>query len=571
MVQLFYILITLLLLLPLPLSGNEGEPVDVSDDFTSIKVARQCLVFLDEKGSLSFKEIIETGKKFLPAEKDVPSYGYTDTVIWISFSIQNNTASPKEIFIEVQNSIMDEVTFFNPENNYLNPKSAGDMVPFASRDVIFRNPVFRASIKPGIWKYFFKIRTTSNSNVPLIIWSKEEFGKHRETETVVLWTFYGLMIAMMLYNLIIFIFVRERDYIYYVFFIIGFILFRLSYNGLAYQYLWRGNIWWANVCVPFFVAFLALFLILFSRDFLRLREGSRLLDRSCLGLAVFFTLGMGFSLVAPYRYSIQLILGVSILLVLVLMFGGIFALKWARRQAVFYLIAWTFFLIGSFLNIFRDFGILPHNFITAWGQQIGSALQVLLLSIGLADRINTMRDTITESNEILMRVNRDLLHEREQMAVTLRSIEDGVITCGLDGKIRYMNRAMIEMLQASALEVVGKTISDVIHIFDQDDPGRDISPQLYFVNGIKETREALLYINDSDQRIVEYTVSPLKDQKSVKHGFLVVIRDISERKRLEEEMVKKNKLDAMGTLAGGSPMILIISLRDLRGISVWPC
>jgi len=549
MKRVYYII--LFLVFSLPVLGNGDRYIEVAENFTSIKVKRQCRVLLDRTGALSFSDVENSENKFLPSEKEIPSYGYTDSVIWISVALHNHEEKEKILLLEVQNPIVDEVIFFDPSRDYKDPKKAGDMVPFDTRDVSFRNPVFRVAVKPGKSKYYLRIKTTSNSNVPLVFWSEESFSKHREIESIVLWTFYGLMLAMMLYNFIIYIFIREWDYLYYVLFILGFMLFRLAYNGLAFQYLWSNFIWWANVCVPFLVAFVAFSLGLFSRHFMRLWEGPKLLDYSLKALVVFFLFGMFFSLFAPYNYSIQLILGFVIVFILVLLAGSILALRWARRQAVFYMIAWIIFLIGSFLNIFRDFGLLPHNFLTAWGQQIGSAIQVLLLSIGLADRINIMRSTITRSNEELTRANRDLLHEREQMAVTLRSIEEGVVTCNLAGNVKYMNRSMIDILGVNALEVVGKPIHEVIHISDREDPGRDIIPQLFSVSGISETREAVLFLSDDDQRIIEYTISPLRDQKSIKHGILLVVRDISERKRLEEEMVKKNKLDAMGTLAGG--------------------
>ena len=354
--------ILLFLALSLPVSGNGDNQIEVGGNFNSVPVKRQCRILIDKAGTLSFSDVISSKKKFFSSQKDVPSYGYTDYVIWIALSLNNSREKEKKILLEVQNPIMDEVTFFDPASGYKNPKKAGDMVPFETRDVSFRNPVFRVTVKPGKSLYYLRIKTTSNSNVPLVIWSEKTFSRHQETESIVLWIFYGLMLSMMLYNFIIYIFVRELDYLYYVLFILGFMLFRLAYNGLAYQYLWSNFVWWANVCVPFLVAFTAFSLTLFSRYFMRLWEGPKLLEYTLRVLIVIFAFGMVFSLFAPYRYAIQLVLGSSIIIILVLLAGSILALKWARRQAIFYVIAWTIFLTGSFLNIFRDFGLLPHNF-----------------------------------------------------------------------------------------------------------------------------------------------------------------------------------------------------------------
>ncbi len=549
MKQLYYIPLWIIFLAGTLWSSN-GD-ITVHDDFSSIEISPKSRVLLDSKGSLTHRQIIESDRLFRKPDREVPSFGYTDDVIWIRFTLVNESPDAREALLEIKNPIMDEVTFHDPARHRGGPVIAGDMVPFESRDVGYRNPVFRLSIPAGATDYYLRIRTTSNSNVPMTLWDPDAFEKKSDRETIVLWLFYGLMLALMLYNLIIYLFIRERDYLYYVLYILGFIVFRLAYNGLAYQHLWPGRVWWANVSVPFTVAFLALFLVLFSRRFLRMWDGPKAFDFTARGLAAFFALCLPFSLFAPYRYSIQIILGVSVIAVFLLLLAGIFGLRWIRRQAVFYLIAWSIFLIGSFLNIARDFGVLPHTFITAWGQQIGSAMQVLLLSIGLADRINIMRHAISESNIELIRANRNLLDEREQMSAILRSISDGVITCSSTGEIRYVSHSMEKLLRTSRRELEGKKVTEVIQLFDPDDQGRNITENLLAASGISVTNEAVLNIDQDDSRDIEYTVSPLKDHESVNRGLLLVFRDLTERKRLEREMIKKNKLDAMGTLAAG--------------------
>jgi len=330
-------------------------------------------------------------------------------------------------------------------------------------------------------------------------------------------------------------------------FIFGFVFFRLAYNGLAFQFIWSSNTWWANACVPFFVSFLALNLILFSRLFLNIKENSKILDYILLALGGFYLVSLTFPILGSYAFAIRSTLGVSVLTLIVLMISSILSLKNGSKEALFYLIAWTFFLIGSMLNILRDFGVLPHNFLTIWGQQIGSALQVLLLSLGLADRINTMRSQVEKSHDDLLSLNSALDKEREQLAVTLRSIGDAVFTMNLLGEITYINRAAERIMSQNRIDVLYRHIDDVLK-FENVDGHLFLIQELFLSTGLSEIREAKLLENDKN---VEFTIAPISDMVSNTIGYILVMRDITDRKNMEKEIVQRNKLDALGTLAGG--------------------
>jgi uncharacterized membrane protein len=58
------------------------------------------------------------------------------------------------------------------------------------------------------------------------------------------------------------------------------------------------------------------------------------------------------------------------------------------RVARYFIIAWSAFLLGGLVNTLMVLGYLPNVFLTMYASQIGSALEVALLSLALADRIN---------------------------------------------------------------------------------------------------------------------------------------------------------------------------------------
>ena len=207
--------------------------------------------------------------------------------------------------------------------------------------------------------------------------------------------FYGLMLVMACYNAFIFFAVRERDYLYYCFYIVSYWLFSFTLNGHTFQYLLPNQIWLANQILPFCIGSSFLWSALFLRT-LPVAAGTTMpgLDRlgarrrsGCPRCCALFGAVRALRVEHPRaragRHHARLRL----------MFVGGAAVLVTRgyRPAKLYLLAWGFFLFGILLYFFKTLGILPNHFVTNWGMQIGASLEVMLLSLALADRINAMR------------------------------------------------------------------------------------------------------------------------------------------------------------------------------------
>ena len=85
--------------------------------------------------------------------------------------------------------------------------------------------------------------------------------------------------------------------------------------------------------------------------------------------------------------------------------AGILAWLRGMRVARYFIFAWTAFLVGGLVNTLMVLGYLPNVFLTMYASQIGSALEVSLLSLALADRINAMKE---ERTRILQEAGRKL-------------------------------------------------------------------------------------------------------------------------------------------------------------------
>jgi len=140
-----------------------------------------------------------------------------------------------------------------------------------------------------------------------------------------------------------------------------------------------------------------------------------------------------------------------------------------------------------------------------------------------------------------------LAAEKERLAVTLRSIIDGVITTDINGRIIMVNEAAEKLTGWSEEEATGKQLYEVFHIINES------KRQNYeFYNGemSKLSDNIVLIARDGTERIITDSKSIVYDGNDNKIGAVTVFRDITEKRRIEEELIRADKLETIGILAG---------------------
>jgi len=147
-----------------------------------------------------------------------------------------------------------------------------------------------------------------------------------------------------------------------------------------------------------------------------------------------------------------------------------------------------------------------------------------------------------------------LAMEKERLAVTLRSIGDGVITADIEGKVVLLNKIAEEMTGWKQEEARGKLFHEVFHIASEKTRERCASPveQVLATGGGAElANHTILIARDGTERSIADSAAPIRDNTSRLVGAVLVFRDITEKKRMEEELFNARKLESIGILAGG--------------------
>ncbi len=199
------------------------------------------------------------------------------------------------------------------------------------------------------------------------------------------------MLVVIFYNLFLYISVRDISYLYYVLYVAFFTTMQLALFGFAFEHLWPDSTYLANKSLPLSLASILLFITLFSNSFLNTKIYSPVSYLMLKWVGYISVVLILVSVVFSYRVSIITIAAVALLTTPLPLVAGVLCWRAGFGPARFYLFAWLFLMFGCLAYILKSFGILPNNMITNNGAQIGSALEVILLSFALGDRINYER------------------------------------------------------------------------------------------------------------------------------------------------------------------------------------
>jgi signal transduction histidine kinase/ActR/RegA family two-component response regulator len=202
------------------------------------------------------------------------------------------------------------------------------------------------------------------------------------------------------------------------------------------------------------------------------------------------------------------------------------------RSAYYYVLAWSALLFGVSVFATKNFGVLPHNFITNWGPQIGSALEVVLLSLGLADRINTLR--------------KELIAQQRFLEEVLNQIPAGIIIAEApSGRFILSNNQMKHILSHPFLPF--SNIREYCENKGFHANGQPYTPEEWpIARSIQRGEEVMgeeidFLRSDNTMGTLRISSAPIRNQDGQIIAGVMTFYDITERKRLENELREQAK------------------------------
>lgn len=397
-----------------------GQPsVSLTGYFASLEDASTALT-LDEVRSPAIAPRFETSA---PSAAAI-NHGLTRSAYWLRLTLTNPTDQPLARMLQIDYPILSSVRFFSPlaDGGY-RLVDTGNAQPFDTRGYANRGFVFPLALPPHAEQtYYLRVQSLTPLIVPATLWEPSAFHHHERNDYLAQSWYFGMATAMILFNLLLFIALRDSIYLLYVTFAVSTVLAFSAEYGMAKEFLWPETTFWADISSGVFLSLAVANGLLFMRRMLDTTRNLPKLDRLFKALiALFFLapLGFFFSLRALIPPTIALI-GLTMLLVLATSLYC--AVVKRQRSAIFFALAFSMLLLGAAVLVMRGLGLLPTNLLTAYGVEYGSALEMLLLALALADRFNTLRREKAAAQQHL--VEHLQSHERVLEARVLQRTEE---------------------------------------------------------------------------------------------------------------------------------------------------
>jgi signal transduction histidine kinase len=371
---------------------------------------------IDDSRQLTLSQVRQR-QDWQPTQAEHPNFGYTDAAIWYQRRV---TLTEQPLWLWIRYSLLDRVDLYvcppHSNNAGCEHQASGDSLTFNNRAV--KHADLLLPIKgQGEVELFLRVHNEGTHQLPAWLLPDDEMHDSLQSYNLLRGGFLAALLVMGLYNLFIFVTTRDRSYLLYSGFVLSFLLLHMTYEGSAFQFLWPQWPVFNEYALPLFFGLNQLAMCAFVSRFLRLAEYSPIMHGAFSVYASLAALSMLLSLAIPYGWALAFQNLLSTFISVSALACGLRLWRRGETAARYFSIAWLVFIVGMVITNVRSLGWLPTTTFTLFSYQLGSFIEIILLSMALGERIARL-----QRNELAARQQR--LQSQEQAIHYLRSFEE---------------------------------------------------------------------------------------------------------------------------------------------------
>ena len=400
-----------------------AQPVVRPDSTHLVELGPKAFILDDPSLRLTFAQVAaQPDSAFRPSQQKKLNFGHTTSRIWLKFQLDNTLPEPLFLLFMTQDAdYVDQYVI--SETGSVTEHHSGMLRPFENRHFLTNTVVLPLGERPRT--VFLALRDDNILHFSVLMAPVRPVVSQLQKESLFNGAVMGLMLVMVLINLFVYGLVRDRVYLLYAVYVTLSCLTFMSFEGLLYDLLWRsvpvlnnGRLYLLITALTFGAA------IWFSMNFLRTREflpGFYRYFNGLLGLVALMTVLRLLDVPGLERifYGLTLLGFVSLLVL------GSWTYRKGYRPARYYLLAWSFYIAGAMTSVLGLLDVLTFTHVwVVYGYQFGAACEATLLTLALADRLQTYQTEYQSAqqlalqrageNEELLARNNKLLAEKLQ-------------------------------------------------------------------------------------------------------------------------------------------------------------
>ncbi|MDY6797510.1 MAG: 7TM-DISM domain-containing protein, partial [Pseudomonadota bacterium] len=207
----------------------------------------------DPEGQLTLEDIRAGagGDQWVRPGTKVPGFGYTGSTYWARLMLPSAPAYDDDFLLEISYPVLDRVIVHVLQGGErVSYFHLGDRMPYHERPVDHPNLIFPVTLaQDQPTEVYLQVTSSSSVQIPLTLWRSNDLIT-KTFEQGSLWAlFYGALLVLGIYNLLIYMAVRERSYLYYVLYVMSMASLTAAIHGVSFRAFWPNNPGW-NEIVP---------------------------------------------------------------------------------------------------------------------------------------------------------------------------------------------------------------------------------------------------------------------------------------------------------------------------------
>ncbi len=509
-----------------------------TDNAPEARLLQQCAIYKgDPKQSI---EAVIGSDQFQMHENGAPNLGLTNNWQYVRFTLP---AGEPASHCFIGNSSIDEIELYEIKDNQaqlIGRKGSA----IAEHGAIPTPSGYGFKLNRGGYaqqNYILRMHSSKQLIAPITIGSDVQVMHKAGQEDAMMSLYFGIIAVLFFYNLFLAFATREKGYAGYSFYLISIALTQAVLFGYGKSYLWPSSEWMGQNAVHLMGAISGITTIFFAINFLSLKRHTPVIHKVLLGYVALYCASLvlcfvGFGIVS---YNLINFCAASSVLLII---ASVKAKRQGNRSAGFFLLAWSVFIAACTIFAMKDFGVLPYNAWTVYSLPFGSAIEGVLLSFALADKINLLRKEKEEADAQRIKTietqNEILETKVQQRTAQLEEAKDYI-----QSQYDDLRMTQKQLVESEKLAGLGQMTAGIAH--ELNNPINFVSSN---VGPLQRDIQDLLALIDSYQSLgqaptAEQMLSVQKQSKDLDVDFLkqeiqMLMKGIEEGSKRTAEIVR---------------------------------